>query len=322
MVLACATALLASAAALLEISDRTLRVQPDIKFELTVRGGTGCIEWVSERPDVAKIVGQKCEGDGELTKCEGDGELTCKTCCEGAASVARVHTFAPPPGKTQRWFTFIHANALDGKHDTIFCEVNVAPLSQLRVVTTVRQELHAHELQWLQLSAYDALPTIYLHGGSSLGNVFSSPALEALDVQWHFHPESLLQPVPPNATRQLLDGALAKAGDNWQRFHRLAVVAGSNTEAHPLEVRVSASVALSGGGPDRLHTTETLSIQPSDLRLVPLGRVALAPTMQVQFKLLTCDRAGTCQKKPHVSVGLAPDWHVFPTKTANVRTAS
>jgi hypothetical protein len=322
MVLACATALLASAAALLEISDRTLRVQPDIKFELTVRGGTGCIEWVSERPDVAKIVGQKCEGDGELTKCEGDGELTCKTCCEGAASVARVHTFAPPPGKTQRWFTFIHANALDGKHDTIFCEVNVAPLSQLRVVTTVRQELHAHELQWLQLSAYDALPTIYLNGGSSLGNVFSSPALEALDVQWHFHPESLLQPVPPNETRQLLDGALAKAGDNWQRFHRLAVVAGSNTEAHPLEVRVSASVALSGGGPDRLHTTETFSIQPSDLRLVPLGRVALAPTMQVQFKLLTCDRAGTCQKKPHVSVGLAPDWHVFPTKTANVRTAS
>ena len=45
MALACATAaLLASAAALLEISDRTLRVQPDIKFELTVRGGTGCIE--------------------------------------------------------------------------------------------------------------------------------------------------------------------------------------------------------------------------------------------------------------------------------------
>ena len=315
MALACATAaLLASAAALLEISDRTLRVQPDIKFELTVRGGTGCIEWVSERPDVAKIVGQKCEGDGELT---GN-----KTCCAGAASVASVHTIAPPPGKTQRWFTFIHANALDGKHDTIFCEVNVAPLDQLRVVTTVRQELHAHELQWLQLSAYDALPTIYLHGGSSLGNVFSPPALEALDVQWHFHPERLLQPVPPNETRQQLDGALAKAGDNWQRYHRLAVVAGSNTEAHPLEVRVSASVALSGGGPDRLHTTETLSIQPSDLRLVPLGRVALAPTMQVQFKLLTCDRAGTCRKKPHVSVGLAPDWHVFPTKTANVRTAS
>lgn len=44
MVLACATALLASVAALLEISDRTLRVQPDIKFELTLRGGTGCIE--------------------------------------------------------------------------------------------------------------------------------------------------------------------------------------------------------------------------------------------------------------------------------------
>jgi hypothetical protein len=315
-----ASALLASAAALLEISDRTLRVQPDIEFELTARGGTGCIEWVSEDKKLAKVVGQKCEGDGELTKCEGDSELTCKTCCEGAASVARVRTIAPPPGKTQRWFTFIHANALDGKHDTIFCEVNVAPLDQLRVVTTVRQELHAHELQWLQLSAYDALPTIYLHGGSSLGNVFSPPALEALDVQWHFHPERLLQPVPPNETRQQLDGALAKAGDNWQRYHRLAVVAGSNTEAHPLEVRVSASVALSGGG--RLHTSETLTIQPSDLRLVPLGRVALAPTMQVQFKLLTCDRAGTCQKKPHDSVGRAPDWSVLPTKTANVRMAS
>ena len=315
MALACATAaLLASAAALLEISDRTLRVQPDIKFELTVRGGTGCIEWVSERPDVAKIVGQKCEGDGELT---GN-----KTCCAGAASVASVHTIAPPPGKTQRWFTFIHANALDGKHDTIFCEVNVAPLDQLRVVTTVRQELHAHELQWLQLSAYDALPTIYLHGGSSLGNVFSSPALEALDVQWHFHPEGLLQPVPPNETRQQLDGALAAAGDRWQRYHRLAVVAGSNTEAYPLEVRVSASVALTGGAGRRVVSPEeTLTIQPSVLRLVPPGRVALPPMMQVQFKLLTCDNhTGECQKEPHHN--RAPDWSALPTEIANVRMAS
>ena len=94
MALSYASALLASAAALLEISDRTLRVQPDIEFELTARGGTGCIEWVSEDKKLAKVVGQKCEGDGELTKCEGDSELTCKTCCEGAASVARVRTIA------------------------------------------------------------------------------------------------------------------------------------------------------------------------------------------------------------------------------------
>ena len=157
MVLACATALLASAAALLEISDRTLRVQPDIEFELTARGGTGCIEWVSEDKKLAKVVGQKCEGDGELTKCEGDSELTCKTCCEGAASVARVRTIAPPPGKSQRWFTFIHANALDGKHDTIFCEVNVAPLDQLRVVPTVRQALHAHEPRVAVFGIHDVL---------------------------------------------------------------------------------------------------------------------------------------------------------------------
>lgn len=100
----------------------------------------------------------------------------------------------------------------------------------------------------------------------------------------------------------------------------MRIASREETVARPRVASRRASVALSGGG--RLHTSETLTIQPSDLRLVPLGRVALAPTMQVQFKLLTCDRAGTCQKKPHDSVGRAPDWSVLPTKTANVRMAS
>jgi hypothetical protein len=162
MVLACATALLASVAALLEISDCTLRVQPDIKFELTLRGGTGCIEWVSERPDISKIVGHKCEGDGELT---GN-----KTCCAGAASVASVHTITPPPGiKTQRWFTFMFHARWQARHHLLRGERGAAGSAErLRVATTMRQELHAHELQLLQLSQAYARAYPYAAANSAL----------------------------------------------------------------------------------------------------------------------------------------------------------
>ena len=289
----------------LTISERTLRVQPNVEFDLTARGRTGCIEWVSERNDVAEVLGQRCEGE------EG---LTGNKCCAGAASVARVRTIAPPASATTRWLTFVHANAVDGEPDGIFCEVNVAPLDQLRVVTTVRQGLHAHELQWLRLAAFDAVPP-GAFAQSDLGNAFSRPALEALDVRWRFEPEGLLRTVRPNETRQELDSALEAAGERWERYHRLAVVAGSNEAARSLTVKVSAEV-VGPGGRRVVSPAETLSIEPSYLSLVPPGRVALAPAMQVLYKLLTCARDGECEREPHDSV---PDWRTDPPELASVR---
>ncbi len=45
-----------SAAPLTTISERTLRLAPEVTFELVARGRAGCFEWTSEHPDIAEVL--------------------------------------------------------------------------------------------------------------------------------------------------------------------------------------------------------------------------------------------------------------------------
>ena len=216
------------------ISERTLRVQPGVTFELVARGREGCFTWSSEREDVASVIEERCEG---------------------ATSIATVKTHVPPATEDapSRVISFITARPLVGDPDAVFCEVLVGRIATLRILQTVRQMV-AHELQWLHLAAEDAE-----------GNEFSPPAVAALDVYWRFEPEGLVRLLPPAETRQQLDPALAAASEDgrWRRYHRVAVLAGGQPSD---AITATATIAPTMGG-RAVVGRERLSVEPSSQSL-------------------------------------------------------
>ena len=259
----------ASSTAPLTISERTVRVHPSVEFTLTARGGqTNCFDWTSERPDIAEVVSESC----------GDGE---------SRALVRTHAPAVAQAESSRLITFVTARPTGGEFDSVFCEINVGQIERLQVLTTVKKML-AHELQWLRLVAQDAE-----------GNAFSPASLEALDITWRFEPDQYLTPMRPSETRQQLDDAItaAEAAGRWERYHRLAVRAGSEPR-DPIKVTaVLRDRDASGGGVVIGHTT--LSIEPSYESLHPSERAVVAPTMSLQYALRTCSRGGTrCAAPP------------------------
>ena len=311
--LVAAIAVAAVRAGPLTISERTVRLQPHVSFELVVRGRSGCFEWASERPDVAVVVGQRCEGDAP--------NAANRTCCDGA-SVATVRTLELPADdddggdgfdaegnavQPHRVLTFVTARPLDGEPDAVYCEVNVAPIARLEILTTVRN-MNAHELQWLGLSAFD-----------EIGNAFSPTALEWLNVSWSFDPQGPIRPIAPAETRQQLDETLARMGatGNWPRYHRLAVLAGNKTGA---AIRATAQIGggrAGGRGGGVVVAVEMLSVLPSTLSLFPPGRAVLAPATTLQYVLLSCG-VDHCARM----ATFGAKWSVAPEAVASVQAGT
>lgn len=268
------------------ISERIVRVQHDVEFELVARGRAGCFEWVSERSDIAEV-------------------LTDSVHCSGTASSVRIRTHSPMTTATGgRIITFVTARALVGEADIVFCEVNVAHIVKLRVEAMVHR-MYAHELQWLTLAAYD-----------EMGNAFSQPALDALDVSWTFDPPGLVRQIPPAQTRQKLDSSLAAVGESgrWQHYYRIAVMA----DAALADKRGLVARATVGGrtGRQQVEAHEVLTVEPSELTLIPEGRAVLAPTMTLQYSLRTCGKEKCLSPYPSK---FEPSWFVEPEQIAQVK---
>ena len=270
----------ASSSSQLTISHRTIRLQPGAEFSLAANGGTSdpcAIEWASERPDITEVL---------------------STSCDGGSSFATVRTHELPPASEGRVITFVTARARDDKgDDTVYCEVNVAPIARLHIQTTVRDML-AHELQWLELAAEDGA-----------GNAFSPAGLEALDVEWRFDPPGLVELLPPSETRQQLDAPLQHAEESkvWQRFYRVAIRAGGQpAEAFAAMARTATATAK----------PEALSIELPIVTLTPPGRAVLAPSFELQYALRSCaSRGGRCSAPPASELRT---WSVAPDAVATV----
>ena len=276
-------------ASLNTISERTLRLQPEVEFELVARGDDqafgDCFRWETARPDIAEIVSEECD----------NGEST-----------VRVRTHAPATefGGSARVFTFVTATPLDGRSDAVFCEVNVALIASLTVHTQVKAML-AHELQWLTLGAHDIK-----------GNAFSLQGLAALEVDWSFDPDGLLDKLRPSDTQQTLDPALAAAerSGQWARYHQIAVRAGGKPMSAINVAAVLRNEQTVGEAQQRVVGRARLSIEPSELELLPSSRAVLAPSMRMQYALWRCGKNGRCSKPPPSPTS----WSVLPPQIGGI----
>lgn len=237
----------ASAASGPLISERNVLLPPACTIQLTVTGGKDeCFDWTSDRPDLARVSRQWCEGGASYAEV-----------VTGAASQARAFVSAHPKEANE-------AAAGDDDFDSepLVCEVNVAEVHSLQLLTTTRR-MFTHELQWLQVGARD-----------ERSNAFSDVGLRTLPFRWRFSPSGgagheFLEYYPPLNTGQQLGShhaALTASDARARSYYRRAVLA-----TNPIPA-VAVAVELGGAG-RAVHTAETVSVEPSSLRLTPAGKV-------------------------------------------------
>ena len=236
------------------ISHVSLLLPPTVTVELSAQ--PGCFKWVSERPEVATVTDESCEGGVSTVKLHthaaGDGAPALVTALPVTSTGAEDESRAP----------------------TDPCLVSVAQLHALHVSTKTKHMI-ANELQWLDLSATD-----------EDGNDFSKLGVRALKFAWSFAPEGFVTLIPPSETMQVLKPELASLSDAEAReFYRVPVKAVAAASADE-EIVVRASL-VSSGQPRRgtpAAATATLHVSPP-LLLSPAERVAIAPGAALQYAL-------------------------------------
>ncbi|KAL3927052.1 MAG: hypothetical protein SGPRY_003000 [Prymnesium sp.] len=268
-----------------QISERNVLLPPESEVELSVQGGGPCLEWSSDREDLASIVSSYCK--------------------EGI-SFATLRTGRAPQGLKR---AFITAQAARGggageggeeggeeATEPLICEVNVAEVQSLQILTVTRRMV-AQELQWLQVSALDGD-----------GNAFSLLGVRTMRFEWSFSPVGALVLRPPHSTRQQLDPELLTLSDSEaKRYFKIPV------RALPLPTGVEVRAQLVH--PSRhVVRREMVQILNASLLIEPASLVVMAPGMGTQYRLRYCPELAECHQ-PSQSSTL---WSIHPSSVASI----
>lgn len=122
-----------------QISERNMLLPPNVEVELSVEGSSYCLEWVSDREDLVRIM---------------------STECDVGLSVAVIRTSSSLEGPRRAFVTAQRPSLTSGEYESnddafepLVCKVNVAEVHSLQILTVTRRMV-PQEFQWIQASLY------------------------------------------------------------------------------------------------------------------------------------------------------------------------